>query len=355
MPDAQEMAPSAGTATHGRAGAFSRAPDSAPLKVLFLEPKGLTRFLDPLVEQLERFPDLEVRHCRLGSLSDRLPLRWADVVWLEWANELAAAVTQRFPALRSKRVLVRLHRYETFTSMPSDIRWDVVDKLIFVSEHMEELFADRFPDVSVDTTVIHNGVDLDRFGLRTDADGEGDIAFAAHLNHRKNLPLLVQIAARLAAEDPERRIRVAGDWQHPVLRHYMEHVTANSRAGQVIRHEGWVDDMSDWLPESTYLLSTSMHESFGYSICEGMACGLKPVIHDFPGAREFYAGEFLFTTVDEAVRMLRARPRRAGVYRKYVARKFPRRRQIAAVRRTLGLPAQPHATEPESKETSAHE
>ena len=306
-----------------------------PLKVLFLEPEGLTPFLDGIVEGLEDAPGFEVRHLRLGSLSDRLPLGWPDIVWLEWANELAVAMTRRFPGLQRKKVVVRLHRYEAFTPHPGRVNWGAVDRLVFVSRHMRDLFAERFPGVDVATCVVHNGVDMERFRPPDDAERNGDIAFAAHLNHRKNLPLLLQIAAKLREDDEARTIRVAGDWQHPVLRHYVEHLSERADAKDVIRHEGWVDDMPGWLAGHSYLLSTSMHESFGYSICEGMACGLKPVVHDFPGAREFYPEQFLFSTVDEAVDMLREPPHEPEAHRRFVADDYPRNRQVDEIRQLL--------------------
>lgn len=335
---APEQPPHPGlTMTAGHPGG---ADTEEPLKVLFLEPEGLTPFLDGIVEGLEEGPGFEVRHLRLDSLSDRLPLAWPDIIWLEWANELSVAMTRRFPVLRRKQVVVRLHRYEAFTPHPGQVNWHAVDRLVFVSRHMRDLFAERFPGVDAATRVIHNGVDVERFRPGDDAERDGDIAFAAHLNHRKNLPLLLQIAARLRGDDEGRTIRVAGDWQHPVLRYYVEHLGERTGAEEVIRHDGWVDDMPGWLAGGRYLLSTSMHESFGYSICEGMACGLKPVIHDFPGAREFYPDEFLFSTVDEAVELLREPPRDPEFYRRFVRDNYPRGRQVEEVRRLLrGLAA----------------
>jgi len=306
-----------------------------PVRVLFLEPEGLTPFLDGIVEGIDDSPEFEASHVRLSSLSDRLPLNRADIVWLEWANELAVAMTRRFPVLRRKKVIVRLHRYEAFTPHPGEVNWDVVDRLLFVSSHMKDLFAERFTGVEVESNVIHNGVDMERFSPAQRGGGAGDIAFAAHLNHRKNLPLLLQIAVRLRQAAGDRAISMAGDWQHPMLRRYVEHLCRRTDAEAVISHDGWVSDMPGWLAGASYLLSTSMHESFGYSICEGMACGLKPVIHHFPGAREFYPDEFLFSTVDEAVNMLREPPRKPQFYRGFVADNYSRRRQVGEVRRLL--------------------
>jgi glycosyltransferase involved in cell wall biosynthesis len=48
-------------------------------------------------------------------------------------------------------------------------------------------------------------------------------------------------------------------------------------------YEGIISDVNSWLDEKHYLLSTSIIESQGMGIIEGMAKGLKPVIHNFFG------------------------------------------------------------------------
>jgi glycosyltransferase involved in cell wall biosynthesis len=63
--------------------------------------------------------------------------------------------------------------------------------------------------------------------------------------------------------------------------------------------------LSRWLEDKNYVLSTSIHESFGYGIAEAMARGIKPIIHDFPYAYEIWGEELLFRTVDEAVGLIR--------------------------------------------------
>jgi hypothetical protein len=66
-----------------------------------------------------------------------------------------------------------------------------------------------------------------------------------------------------------------------------------------------VDDMPDWYADKDFVLSTSHSEWFHYSIAEGMASGLMPLIHDRLGAGEIYPHEFLFTDPGERLDPLR--------------------------------------------------
>ena len=55
-----------------------------------------------------------------------------------------------------------------------------------------------------------------------------------------------------------------------------------------------VDNMPDRYADKDFVISTSLSEWFHHSIAEGMASGLRPLIHDRYGAREICPHEFLF-------------------------------------------------------------
>lgn len=71
-----------------------------------------------------------------------------------------------------------------------------------------------------------------------------------------------------------------------------------------VKFYGWVDDMEKFWKDKNYLLHTSIHESFGYGIFEAMARGIKPVIHNFRGAKELYIKETVFNTIEEAAHLI---------------------------------------------------
>jgi len=65
-------------------------------------------------------------------------------------------------------------------------------------------------------------------------------------------------------------------------------------------------DMESFWKDKNYLLHTSLHEGHSLAVNEAMARGVKPVIHNFRGARELYPIDWLFNTIDEAVNTFRA-------------------------------------------------
>ncbi len=64
---------------------------------------------------------------------------------------------------------------------------------------------------------------------------------------------------------------------------------------------GWINEVDKFLEDKDYTLSTSIHESFGYNIAEAMARGIKPIIHNFDGAKSLWPSELIYNTIDEAV------------------------------------------------------
>jgi len=89
------------------------------------------------------------------------------------------------------------------------------------------------------------------------------------------------------------------------------------------------------LSDKCYIASTSVIESQGMGILEGMACGLKPVVHNFPGSEEIFGSEFLFNTTEEFCgRILSAEyePRR---YRLFVEERYSLQTQLKRINEVL--------------------
>ena len=88
-------------------------------------------------------------------------------------------------------------------------------------------------------------------------------------------------------------------------------------ADHVVFH-GWVEDIPAWLDDKHFLLTTSVFESFGYGIAEAMAAGLKPLIHNFPGAARLYPSELTFNTVAQCVDAALSDDYAPAAYRRFV-------------------------------------
>lgn len=229
---------------------------------------------------------------------------WADVTWFEWFDGLLVEASRRLR--KSSKVICRLHRFEAFTEWPAQVDWGFIDRLVLVSPHMLDVMKTRQPDLHllVDLHVIYNGVDLTRFHFTPRRHGYS-VAVVADLRSRKNPSLILQCIDALRKIDDRYALHLAGEIREPEVRLYLDHMLDQMDLRSNVHIHGWIEDMDAWLEDKNYLLSTSIHESFGYGIAEAMARGIKPIIHHFPGADRLFPRRFLFATIREFIDRVR--------------------------------------------------
>jgi len=243
----------------------------------------------------------EVRTFRKGTAERmRLLLEWADVAWFEWCDNFLVEAT-RLP--KTCPIVCRLHSYEAFSEIPSMVDWTKVDLLIFVNDSVREVLEKRVA-IATPQITIHNAVDCSRFVIPESKVYGKKIASVGYINYRKNPSLLLYCFKKIHEYDPEYSLHIAGEHQSPRLELYFEHFLKENPLP--IYFDGWVEDMPTWYTDKDFVISTSLFESFHYSIAEGMACGLTPLIHNWYGADRLYPREFLFHDPDECLDIVKS-------------------------------------------------
>ncbi len=243
-------------------------------------------------------------------------LAWADdptrdALWFEFC-------WPPFPALiaatdfAGRRTIMRVHRIEAFeTDHAARAPWPKISDVIVVSEDMAKRLRDIAPALERSTRlhVIHNGVDIERFAPDPAMTPEAfRLGWCGNFILRKNPNLALQILSALHRSDPRWRLAIASGSGDPVAFASFSHLAARLGVSMAIDWEGAVPqrDIHHWHRRNFLLLSTSIHESFGYAIAEAGACGCDLAILDHPGAASFWPTERLFGTVEEAVAIIHA-------------------------------------------------
>ncbi|MDR1398235.1 MAG: glycosyltransferase family 4 protein [Desulfarculales bacterium] len=262
-----------------------------------------------------------------------------EFIWLEWGNELAVALTNNYPdLLRGKRVIVRIHRYEMYNGLAEKINYEVVDDVILVGRYMRDVFlrkcAPKLP-ASCRVHAVPNGVDIRRFQARPEARRNGRrLASASFIQSIKNPMLMLHAFACLPESYPSYELHIAGKTQEYILALGMnEFVRANRMHNRIFMYK-WQDDMAAWLQDKDFYLSASVSESQGMSIMEAAACGLKPLVCNFPGASSIYPGEFIWRNINELIRMAQA-PREPERYRSFVENNYSLDLQASNLKRLI--------------------
>ena len=118
-------------------------------KIAFLCLPGLDNFLKDIVETFSLGYDVRLVVTKDGNQIAEA-IKWADIVWLEWANDLAIFATNNVPEIQNKKVVCRLHSYEIFTQFPEKINWANIDKLIFVGDHIKRILHELHPNLNIE-------------------------------------------------------------------------------------------------------------------------------------------------------------------------------------------------------------
>jgi glycosyltransferase involved in cell wall biosynthesis len=139
--------------------------------------------------------------------------------------------------------------------------------------------------------------------------------------------------------DPEFEFHIAGQHQDLRIKVYMEHML--KRLDIPVNLDNWVEDVQGYLADKDFVISTSYFESFHYSIAEGMASGVLPLVHAWPGSENVYPREFMFDTPEDCVSLVKnlmsVDRRQLGIEnREYISRKFSLEKTIQGFNRVIG-------------------
>ncbi len=312
---------------------FRSTPQSKPKIAILCLPR-YESFLDDIVNHLETMFD--VRTCYTGKeLEVKSSIEWADIVWLEFANDISSYVTNSISSIQQKTVICRIHSYEVLEGSLSFIDFSKIDMVIFVADHVRNIAFESYPSIKNEnkTVVIHNGVNLAQFSHAERTPGF-NIAAVGDINYKKNPAMWVEIMSRLVKINPKYKLNIAGNIQELRFKYYLEDIIHKLGLERNIIFHDRVEDIPEWFERESinYLLTTSVFESFGYSIAEAMAMGYKPLIHNFPSAYDNWPSDCVFSTTDELINIIQnSDDYDSKGYHDFVKDKYSLSRQLQAI------------------------
>lgn len=209
-----------------------------------------------------------------------------DLVLCTWGDR---DYTKVFP--NSKHVMM-MRRFEFFHSAWRSYNWDAIDLLVTCNVWIGTQVAKELNNKPTTVICVRNSIDTNLWTYKERSHGN-KIGMVCRLFPIKNLSLAAQI---LLALPKEYELHIAGPFQDPNITPYLISLLPASRLflyGNLERHR-----LDKWWEDKNYCLSTSISEGDPMCILEAMAKGIKPVVHAWPGANEYYE---TFKTVGEAV------------------------------------------------------
>lgn len=304
---------------------------AAALKLAFFATNRM--FIDPVIERLQREHEVTV-YSTPTTEEMRAALGRCDLAWFEWCDQLLIQAT-KLP--KTCKIVCRLHSYEVFTELPRQVDWSKVDHLVFVNRSVQDLLGFNVA-VAIPQSVIYDGVDCRRFDIPKNKPLGKKICSIGYINYKKNPALLLYCFKAIHDYDAGYTFHIAGEHQDPRIQVYFAHLLP--RLNLPVQFDGWVEDIPAYLRDKDYVISTSLFESFHYSIAEGMASGVLPLIHDWLGAEYLYPRQYIYSTPDDCVRLVqeleRGDRRKLGRdCREHVLKNFEQEQQQAKIEQLI--------------------
>ncbi|HHI02309.1 MAG TPA: glycosyltransferase [candidate division Zixibacteria bacterium] len=230
-----------------------------------------------------------------------------------------------------------IRSYEIFfDESMSSIAWDKVDGLIFVADHVRQIANEKWQNrlSTIPQTTIYNCVELDKYRFDKKSPGK-NIGYVGYLNAKKGIELLLQCINEAVKIDPAYCFHIAGEFQGERFEHYTRHLVLEMDLERNIVYHGWVKDIPAFLNDMNYIISTSPWEGCPNNIIEAMACGVKPLIHNWPGASDIFPENLIFSTIDEFISILKSSDYDSSMYRDYVSENFNAEKQLPEIERFI--------------------
>jgi hypothetical protein len=257
-------------------------------------------------------------------------MKWSDISWFEWCTNLAIIGSKQPKVCKN---IIRLHRYEAYGQWPELVNWTNIDTLITVgNSFVKDALIQTVPNLESQTSIatIPSGVNLKKFNFTERQRGK-NIAFLSNLRTVKNPAFVLQCMQKLHYIDPEYRLFFGGVFQNRTLEQYLKYMVDTLDLRDVVFFDGWQEDVNSWLENKHYIVSTSIIESQGIGLLEAMACGLKPVIHNFPGANQIFPSEFLFNISEEFCNQILSDNYQPKIYRGFVEENYSLKNQLTDI------------------------
>ena len=279
------------------------SPEPVRTKVAIVCPPEQEMFLRDIASFLKS--KCEVKECYTTNAHEiDSAIMWADTVWLEWANEITIALTNHPKnILKDKHVICRLHSYEVFMNFVTQINWKNITDILFVAKHIKEIAIRQEPKLAEMVKNIHlvpNGIDIDKFTFKERARGK-NLAFIGGLNFKKGPMLLLHALRELVQSDNEYKLFIAGTISDARYQLYFTQMIQEMGLEKNVQFDGWINDINAWLEDKQYIVCSSVLEGHPVGIMEAMARGLKPLIHNFVGAKGIYPNKYLWNTITDFV------------------------------------------------------
>jgi len=227
-----------------------------------------------------------------------------DAIISGWAD-LGAEWLGSHPKLAAKYICF-IRSYEFWHNDMTAIDWTNFDHVFMVNWFIHR--AMHLPNSSL----IANATDLEEIPLKNRMPGH-DVLILADVNFKKGIPLLLQIAMQMK----DYTFNIYGNVTCKRTYNYIRHYGLKN-----VFIRGYTEDINAVFDKHQYILLTSPVEGNPNCVIEGMAAGLKPIVHRFVGSVDQFPDECFWDTIQDAVHLIRHHHYNSVEYRDWIVEHY---------------------------------
>jgi hypothetical protein len=90
-----------------------------------------------------------------------------------------------------------------------------------------------------------------------------------------------------------------------------------------VSFEPYPSDLNVWLSDKHFIVAGGIGDSQVEVLLAGMACGLKPIVHHFPGAENLFPARHLFNIAEQFCEQVLSQDYEPEQYRRFVEERCP--------------------------------
>ena len=277
------------------------------MKITFISKPDEAQFIPSVVRHIAQTHETkEVYTYDMDIIVEAIT--WADIIWLEWADPLNIKLTQEYSHLfKNKKVLMRVHSYESVCGYILNINWKAVDHVIFVAKYIGDLTFSQIANNKIEVNPnlrlwhIPNGIEIQKYPFEKREGDHFNLAWVGSIFPKKGPMLMIHAMEALVKRDPRYKLFIAGQFNDMRDAIYVDHMIGEMGLKDNIEYTGYQNNIAEWYKDKSFITCFSEFESQNLSLMEGMLTGMVPSIHNFPGAKNIYPDELIWTTIDEFV------------------------------------------------------
>ena len=273
------------------------------------------KFFTRIQEHLAGIRGVELRVDAWAEIDEHDPgrseelLKWADLIICEWCTNNAIWYSQR---KRPGQVLiVRLHRFELYGQYVKKLKFEAVDRMVFVGDFYRDEAVARLGWPADRLTVIPNWVDTRQLDRPKTAAAIFNLGMIGVVPQRKRLDRGLTVLEKLRAVDDRFQLHIKSKmtWEYPWIwartdeqehcRELLTRINTSPLLRGAVQLDGFGGDVAAWLRKIGFVLSTSDDESFHLAPAEGMASRALPMLLPWKGADAIYPAEWIHADDDQ--------------------------------------------------------